>query len=354
MPGPRSGIDAAGSEAAASHTPTVQIPLEELLELAEGVLLSAGVPRPVASRVADVLVDADARGIASHGLVRLPSYVSRVRAGLIDRDAEPILLKDFGGSALVDGSNAFGVAAADLACTEVRRRTKDFGVAWVTAVRSNHLSSIGYFVRALANAGLVAFMWSNAAPSVAAYNGRRPILGTNPLAIAAPREPGPIVLDMATSAVARGRIRRALAEGRSIPEGWAVDDTGKAAKDPALALGGALLPLGGPKGYGLSVFVDLLSGVLGGGASLDQIYETTEITRPADIAFTLMAADPFRLTDRESYRNALESFVCRLKESGDGDVLLPGEMEDAAYARACKQGVPLAPDIVRQLESLAP
>ena len=328
--------------------------VEDLLQLAETALVSAGVSQRVAKRVADVLVDAEARGIASHGLVRLPSYVSRARAGLIDAAAQPSVLRDGPGTALIDGANAFGVMAADLAASEAERRARDYGVGWVTAVRSNHLSSIGFFVRALAERGLVALMWSNAAPSVAAYNGRSPILGTNPIAAAAPRDPNPIVLDMATSAVARGRIRRALSEGRPIPAGWAVDAKGMPTGDPAMALKGALLPLGGAKGYGLSVFVDLLSGVLGGGASLDQIYETTENTRPADIAFTLVAADPFRLIDHEHYRLAVDSFVSRLKGSGDGEILLPGELEDAAYERARTQGVLVAADIVHLLESLVP
>lgn len=327
--------------------------MEDLFCLAEGVLRSAKVPGGTAKRVADVLVDAEARGIASHGLVRLPSYVRRVRAGLIDIAAEPSVSRRGEGCALVDGSNAFGVVAADLACLEVEKRARSYGVGWVTAVRSNHLSSIGYFARALAKKELIAFMWSNAAPSVAAYNGTKPILGTNPLSIGAPRDPNPIVLDMSTSAAARGRIRRAMAEGRPIPTGWAVDRNGESTLDPAAALEGALLPLGGAKGYGLSVFVDLLSGVLGGGASLDQVYETTENTRPADIAFTLVAADPFQLTDREQYAAGVESFVSRLKSSGDGSVLLPGELEDAAYARAQSDGIAVAADIIHQLEGMS-
>ena len=328
--------------------------VEDLLELANKALISAGVSRFVARRVADVLVDAEARGIASHGLVRLPSYVSRVRAGLIDAAAIPSILRSGPGTALIDGANAFGVIAADLAANEAERRARELGVGWVTAIRSNHLSSIGFFVRALAERGLISLMWSNAAPSVAAYNGRSPILGTNPFAVAAPRDPNPIVLDMATSAVARGRIRRALSEGRSIPAGWAVDAKGEPATDPAAALKGALLPLGGAKGYGLSVFVDLLSGVLGGGASLDHVFETTENTRPAAIAFTLVAVDPFQLIDHEHYRAAIESFVSRLKGSGTGDVLLPGELEDAAYERARTDGVPVAADILHLLEGLVP
>ena len=326
--------------------------IEELLRLAERALVSASVPREIAKRVADVLVDAEARGIASHGLVRLPSYIDRVRAGLIDVSAQPSILRDGIGSVLIDGANAFGVVAADLACTEVVERAHRYGVGWVTTVRSNHLGSIGYFVRALARKGLIALMWSNAAPSVAAYKGRRPILGTNPFALAAPREPSPIVLDMATSATARGRIRRALAEQRSIPEGWAVDRDGQSTLDPAAALKGALLPLGGAKGYGLSVFVDLLSGVIGGGASLDRVYETTEITEPAQIAFTLVAADPLRLIGPDDYAAGVADFAARLKGSGEGEVLLPGEPEDSALAHALSHGVSLAADILHQLEAI--
>lgn len=328
------------------------VALEDLLALAERALMRVEVPKWMAGRVSDVLVDAEARGISSHGLVRLPSYVDRVKAGLIDIASAPALVKDEAGSALIDGANAFGVVAADLASDEAARRARRHGVGWVTAIHSNHLGSIGYFVRALARDGLIAVMWSNAAPSVAAYKGRSPILGTNPLAMAAPREPNPIVLDMATSTTARGRIRRALAEGQSIPLGWAVGCDGQDTRDPAAALKGALLPLGGAKGYGLSVFLDLLSGVVGGGASLDQVYETTELSKPADIAFSLLAFDPFRFIGARDYAVAVDDFTARLKGSGDGDVLLPGEPEDTRYLRAKSEGVAVAADIYRQLEDL--
>lgn len=326
------------------------VAIETLLGRTEQALQSAGVAHDVASQVAAVLVDAEARGISSHGLVRLPSYVARVRAGLIDAIAVPKVITHDGACILIDGRNAFGAVVADFAMRQAEEQVRSTGVAWAVSTNANHLGAIGYYVRKLARRGLVALMWCNAAPSVAAYNGRRPILGTNPVALAAPRTPDPIVLDMATSAAARGRIRRAATEGRSIPMDWAIDSGGKPTADPASALAGALLPLGGPKGYGLSVFVDLLSGVLGGGASLDQVFETTEITQPASIAFTLVVVDPFRLTSRERYSAAIENFVSRLKASGDGQVPLPGEREDIAYARARTSGVPVAIDIMRQFE----
>jgi len=339
-------MDVVGHASATEKPSTLS--LDELSRLAGEALVKAGVPLPTAERVADVLVDAEARGIASHGLVRLPSYVARAEAGLIDPGAAPMALQSEGACALIDGRNAFGAIAATLAAQMVTERARRFGIGWATVIHSNHLGAIGYYVRQLAAQGLCAMMWSNAAPSVAAHGGKRPILGTNPIALAVPRKPAPIVLDMATSAVARGRIRRALAEGRAIPADWAMTADGHNTTDPATALAGALLPLGGAKGYGLSVFIELLSGVLGGGASLDRVFETTEVTKPADIAFTLIAVDPRRFIEPDRYAATIEDFVIRLKASGGGEILLPGEPEDRALAKARRRGVTVAPDILAQ------
>ena len=323
--------------------------IEELVHMAERAVIGAGAPITIAERVAAMLVDADARNIASHGLSRLPSYLRRARAGLIDPNATPQVLIKSQATALIDGANGYGVSAADLACSMASDCARRLGVGWATTVRSNHVGALGFFVRELARADLIALMWSNAAPSVCAHNGRFSILGTNPIAMAAPRHPNPVVLDMATSAVARGRVRRALAEGQDIPLGWGVDATGTGTVDPSTALAGALLPLGGAKGYGLSVFVEILSGVLGGGDSLDDVYDTEKLSSPSAIAFTVVALDPERFTTREQFDERLESVIARLKASGENEILMPGEREDAAYETAQNSGVVLARDVYENL-----
>lgn len=339
-----------GSSAAQGRPARVgPFPVAELQSLAERAVIASGARAPTARRVAAMLVDAEARNITSHGLARLPSYLRRARAGLIDASATPRIAIDADTVALIDGANAYGAVAADLACVTAAERARRRGLGWATVIHSNHVGALGYFVRDLARDGLVALMWSNAAPSVCAQNGARSILGTNPIAIAAPRRPNPIVLDMATAAAARGKVRRALALGERIPVGWGIDANGAETDDPAAALAGALLPLGGPKGYGLAVFVEILSGVLGGGASLDDVYDTAELSKPSAIAFTVLALDPSRLAPPRQFEEKLDSVVTRLKASGEREILTPGEREDQAFETARTRGVFLARDVYDNL-----
>lgn len=319
------------------------------------VLTSNGVNEKLAAIVTDVLVEADRRGIASHGFTRLQSYVERVRRGLLEPNAEPEIVKDGETIVLMDGRNGFGAVAGVEATQLAVSRATRHGLCWVTVRNSNHFGIAGYYAQMLARRGLAGIVFSNASPAVAAYGGKRATLGTNPLAIAVPSGRDPIVLDMATTVIARGKIRRAKAENRSIPPGLALDADGNPTTDPEAALKGTLASLGGYKGYGLAVMIELLSGVLSGGRYLTEVKQVTDLTGTAGTCFTIIAADIGRICDRESYRQRLDRFSSIIRQSGDEgpEIYLPGEIETRRAQEADKKGIAIPADVLEAIRALS-
>jgi LDH2 family malate/lactate/ureidoglycolate dehydrogenase len=328
--------------------------IEAAKDLAMRVLEKHGVGEDVSQCVTDVLVDADARGVVTHGLTRLPAYVERIRAGLLDPAARPVVVADHGALLLLDAGNGFGAVAGCDAADLAAERVSLHGCAWVTVRNGNHLSMLGYYARRLARRGFAAIAMTNAGPSMAAWGGTRPVVGTNPLAMAVPGEESPVVLDMAATMVARGKIRRAQAEGNAIPEGWAFDAHGNPTTDADEAMSGTLAPAGGHKGYALSVMVDLMTGVLGAGSFATQVRTATDRTGPSGVCFTLIAADVGRLPDAGGYVNRLKAFRGEVEASGDGvdAVHLPGDLENGRAKAAEGDGIEVPRDVIEKLEEL--
>lgn len=318
------------------------------------VLRKYGVEEEIARVVIDVLVETDKRGVASHGLTRLPGYVKRIETGLLDPHARPEIMADGGGLVLLDGNNGFGALAAFAATKLAAARAAEHGVAWVTVRNSNHFGAAGYYSHWLAQRGLAALVWSNASPAVAAFGGKRATLGTNPISIAAPAQGEPIVLDMATTTVARGKIRRAAAEGRPIPAGLALDTEGNPTTDAPAALKGTLASLGGYKGYGLAVMIELLAGVLAGGRFLTDVRQVTDLSGPSGACFTFIAADIGRITEREAYIERVKKFRATIRASGDADatIYLPGDIEVERTVAAEKNGLIVPRDVLDALNAL--
>lgn len=328
------------------------------IEAAKGlvmrVLAKHGVGAEIAEQVADVLVDADARGVVTHGLTRLPAYVARMRAGLLDPRARPVVVADHGALLLMDAGNGFGAVAGCDAADLAAERSARHGCAWVTVRNGNHLSMLGYYARRLAGRGFAAIAMTNAGPSMAAWGGKRPVVGTNPIAMAVPGEASPVVLDMAATMVARGKIRRAQAEGKPIPEGWAFDAQGNPTTDADTAMGGTLAPAGEHKGYALSVMIDLMTGVLGAGSYGSRVRTATDRSGPSGVCFTFIAADIGRLPDAGGYRDRLRAFRAEVEASGDdaSAIYLPGDMEDERARTAGREGIELSEDVLTALEGL--
>lgn len=317
------------------------------------VLGALGTPDDIATDVAEVLVASDRRGIASHGTARLPNYAALVEAGVMDPSARPVL--DGGRPALArfDGRNGWGHHACRIATDHAIHMARSLGTATAVVKGSNHFGIAGWYALRVSDAGMIGIVMSNTSPLVAPTRARVPLIGTNPIAIAAPAGRfGAFCLDMATSTITRGRIEVAARRGETLPAGWAIDEAGRPAVTPDAALAGSLLPLGGAeetagyKGYGLSLAVDLLTGVLAGATFGPNILGLFSTEGPSDLGQAVIVIDPAALGDPAQFESRLEGYLAQLVGAptvpgAAGRVLIPGEPEAEAAARADATGLVL-------------
>lgn len=339
------------------RTAYVVVSPEDLFEFSKVALIRAGVPEEDAAIVADALVAANLRGIDSHGVVRLYSYVERIRRGLINPSAKPQVVRDFNAVALVDGNNGLGYVAAVYASDIAVEKAKKYGVGVVGVRNSSHFGMAAYYGMRIAKRKMIGIVMSNAPPAMAPWGGKVARLGTNPICMAFPSREEPIVLDMALSVVARGKIRLAALKGEKIPEGWAFDEEGRPTTDPQAALKGTLAPIGGPKGYGLAVAVDILSGVLTGSAYSIYVKALDDYSGPSGTGFFVEAIDVQAFRPFEEYLEDLENFVKIIKEtpkaSGVSEIYLPGEIEGNISKQRLRDGIPLDRETVELLKKTA-
>ncbi|MCT2581851.1 Ldh family oxidoreductase [Actinophytocola gossypii] len=340
-----------------SADPTsVRLPAPDLVAYAVAILRAAGLAERAARLVAENLVDADRHGVASHGLIRLPIYVRRVREGMVDPLADPVVRTE-GARATVDGRNAMGAYVATAGMDAACALADEYGIGSATAHHSNHCGTMAFYARRAARDGYLAVAMSNAPVTMTYHGGRTRAVGTNPVAIAVPRPGGePVVLDIASSAVARGKIILADSRNEPIPLGWGVDTEGRPTTVAAEALDGAVLPFAGPKGSGLALVIDLLCGVLAGGASGPDIGDMyLHWDRPQNVGHAFFAS---RFTDRiDRHGQALEQFLGWVGElptaEGFDAVSLPGQPEERAARLADRHGVPISTSTWSSLAALA-
>ena len=310
-----------------------------------------GTPVDIAEDVAEVLVASDSRGIASHGTARLPNYVALIEAGVMDPAGRPV--RSGGRPALLhwDARNGWGQHAGRIAMDAAIDASHELGMAASVVRGTNHFGIAGWYALRAADAGAIGIALSNTSPLVAPTRARRPLIGTNPIAIAAPAGRfGSFCLDMATSAITRGRIEVAARRGETLEVGWAIDAEGRPARTPGAALQGALHPLGGEestgghKGYGLALAVDLLTGVLAGAAYGPNIVGLFSTEEPSDLGQTFIAIDPGAIEDAGAFERRLEGYLEQLVSAptvpdAPGRVLVPGEPEAEAARRSVQHGV---------------
>lgn len=321
---------------------------EELLALATEILIAAGTPPSAAEVVAGSLVRSNLLGHDSHGVRRLVAYAAAIRDGRIDPQAQPVATRTRPGAVVVHGRRAFGQLAAGAAVDEL---LKDGGVAVIR--ECNHVGRLGEYVATLAEHDLVALAFGNADPTVAPFGGRERRLGTNPLAWAAPRARGrpPVVMDWATSGVAEGKLAVARDRHEQVADGLVLDAAGWKSNDPNdFYAGGVLLPFGGHKGYGLSVLIELVGGLLTG-AGVGSMPGYTGDFGTVLVAFAIDAFQP-----ADEFRAGAEAFCRHLTDTppahGHDEVLVPGEPEERTRATRERDGIPIAEPTWRELTAL--
>ena len=344
---------------ATTEEAAIRVSPQALRRFAADALEAAGMVAEEAAIVADSLVEADLRGIETHGIMRLPQYVQRVRAGGIRSPATLVWHPVAPSCGLLDGGAGAGQVVGVRAMTRAVELAAESGVGVVVVRNSNHLGTAGYFVlRALAH-NMIGLVLTNADASVVPFGGAARFFGTNPLAIGVPSgQPFPVVLDMATSIVAFGRVLVAAQSGQAIPAGWAVDDRGQPTTDPRAALAGALLPAAGHKGYGLAFMVEVLTAMLGGGPYGPHLPQSVLVDQPQMLGHFLMAIDVPRFVGLEVFTSRVDAMIAELHTvpavKTGGQVLVPGEPEGRTYADRVRNGVPLRPAVRQELERLGP
>jgi len=346
-------------------------PIEALREFTTRVFLHFGVPKSDAAQAAEVLACADLRGIDSHGVARLNSYFGLLAEGQINPRPEIKVVRSMLSTATVDGDNGLGLVVGPQANRIAMDMAEQCGSGWVSVCNTNHFGIAGYYVLQGLERGLIGWAMTNSTKLVAPLWGAERMLGTNPIAIAFPGKEEPsIVIDMATSAAAYGKIEIAQRSGEDIPEGWGIDRDGRATTKPAeMISGGALLPLGsdrqrgGHKGYALAMMVDILSGVLSGANwgpfappfALRQEIPKRRVGKGIGHFFGAMRIDGF--IDPEEFKRQIDDYIRVFRATkpapGTNGPLIPGDPERKAERTRKVKGVAVITPVLEELRDIS-
>jgi L-2-hydroxycarboxylate dehydrogenase (NAD+) len=346
-------------------------PIEVLRDFSTRIFLHFRVPKADAAQAADVLASADLRGIDSHGVARLTSYVELLSEGLINPTPKIKILRSTPSTATIDGDNGLGLVVGPQANKIAMDMAEKAGSGWVSICNTNHFGIAGYYVLQALKRDMIGWAMTNSTKLVTPLWGAERMLGTNPIAIAFPGKDEPaIVIDMATCAAAYGKIEMARRRGQPIPQGWGIDNQGRATTNPDdIVAGGALLPLGsdrergGHKGYGLAIMVDVLCGALGGANwgpftppfALRQEIPARSVGKGIGHFFGAMRIDGF--IEPDEFKRQIDDFVRTFRATkpapGTNGPLIPGDPEREAEKVRSKEGVPLIMPVVEELRAIS-
>ena len=334
-----------GKAASTAESGMVYVAPDAAKTFTRALLTASGLSEEHANIVGDSLVRADLRGVDTHGLMRLPGYLDRLRRGLINPrpQLEPKRVTPVAAS--LDGQDGFGFVIATRAMDEAVAMAETYGIGIVAVRRSTHFGMAAQYILQAIEAGYMALVFTNASPSMPPWGGREALLGTSPFAAGAPggRE-GPFVLDMSPAVAARGKIRRAERRGETIPEGYALDGEGRSTTDPTKALQGVVLPIGGPKGSGIAMLMDIFGGLISGaafaGGVADQ-YKRYDVAQ--DVGHFFLAMKPDLFISADEYRARMDHLVQKVHgcptAEGFSEVLMPGEIEARQEAQRRRSGL---------------
>ena len=333
---------------------TRTIAVDELTARVARVFERLDLPDEDARIVAEHLVEADLRGVHSHGVIRVPTYAGQLRAGTTNPRPNIRVVEDNGGQVVMDGDDAMGHLAAFRANQVAIERGREHGMAGVALRRSTHCGAMAYYAMRARQAGLIGLAITNAGMNMTPTGGTGKIIGNNPFAMAVPttRE-WPMVLDMATSVVAGGKLDVARSKGEPIPLGWARDAQGNPTTDPVAARGGSLEPLGGPKGYGMAVMLDVLAGVLSGGRFGGMLGDEGD-RRSSSQFFLTLAVDRYMPLDQFTARmdEVIDQIHASPKSPGVTRIYVAGEIEHELQSRRLRDGLPLEESVLAALETV--
>jgi L-2-hydroxycarboxylate dehydrogenase (NAD+) len=324
------------------------------------VLQAAGLPESDARRVAELMAEADARGADGHGVFRLPQYVKRIQSGGINTRPNIRVLREQAAIALVDGDNAMGHLVMSRAAEIAIEKARTAGIAWVGARNSNHAGPAFLYARMpLAHDMIGLYIAVGSANHLPPWGGTAMLLSTNPIAIAVPglRRPA-VVLDMATTNAAYGKVKIKAQRNETMPEGWMMDREGKPLTDPKRAGEGFLLPIGGPKGYGLALMFGLLAGTLNGAAfGKDVVDFNADSSSLTNTGHLIVAVNIGAFADVQTFKEKADEIWDQMKSSpmlpGVEEIRLPGERSTRIYEDRIANGLPVSRELRSTLDELA-
>ena len=332
-----------------------EITVAEAARFTHAALAGCGVGPDDAEIVLDSIIFAHTHGKGTHGLGRLPIYVRKIRENLMTAQTPLTEISTAPAIALLDAAHGFGQVAAIRGMRRAAQMAKNTGIGLVGIRHSNNFGTAAFVANEAVKQNMVGIVFSNAAPAIAPTGGKRPLFGTNPLAFGFPAssDQPPILLDMATSAAARGKIRLAGQNGEKIPFGWALDAAGNPTEDPEAALEGSMVPMAGPKGYGLSLAIDIMAGLLTGSGFAGTAKPLNHPDQHSDCGHLMFAINIAKFMPVDEYQSQISHLIAATKASGDlGAVYLPGERA-AGFMHGRSDRIPLSVAIMAKLDALA-
>jgi len=336
---------------------TYNVNWESLRKYCTDLFTSLHMPIDDAFVVADNLVDADLCGVESHGVSRMSIYMKRLETGVVSKNAKIEVIQEHAASLALSASNAMGMVAGKYAMEHSIEKAKESGCCFTTVRNSNHYGMSGYYANMAAQANMVCITGTNAPPNIAPWGSYRPYQGTNPIAFAVPTQNQPIILDMAPSVVAMGKVILAAKLGKDIPEGWALTKDGNPTTDAKEGVEGTVLPIGGPKGYGIAMFVDILSGILSGamfGPHINNMWSDFE--NPQNVGHFFIVADISKFVDIDEFKTRVGQMIGEVKalpkNPGVEEILLPGEIEQRLRKERKQKGLEISEVVYEELKSL--
>ena len=331
--------------------------VDELNNFSVNLLSKVGMNRENAQIVAESLIFADLRNIGSHGIVRLPTYIDRIGHGIVSLQPDMKFVSAKGAVRLLDAENGLGQLAGHMAMQKSIDLAKEFGVSMVAVKNSNHFGTASYFAMMALDENMIGIVMSNASPAMAPFGTATPLLGTNPLSIAVPvKNKVPIVLDMAMSTVARGKIRLSALKNEKIPLDWGLDVNGNPTSDPQEALKGSLVAIGGAKGSALSLIVDLICGVMTDTCLTGDVKNITDMSGPSNTGHVFMAINISDFINYDLFISNVDSvidIIKNLKPKDNNQIFTAGEIEHNIAETKKKEGIPLSEEVVDLLNQCA-
>ncbi len=324
---------------------------------ARRVLEAAGGDAAESAVVAENLVAANLRGIDSHGVIRLPLYVSRLEAGLVAPRTKLEIVREAPAACVLDAGNGWGAVAGRAAMGEAIKRARRAGVGVAAVRNSNHFGIAAFYAQAAAAENMIGIALTNASPAMAPWGGKAPYFGTNPICVAVPagRE-RPVIYDGATSVAAIGKIVLAAKKGETIPPTWATDPEGRPTTDPDVAASGTLLPMGEYKGYGLALMVDVLAGILAGAAFGPYVSNLRRLDAPQNVGHFFAALNISAFLDLDEFLAGMEHLAQdirnALRAAGSDRIYLPGEIEWEWERKRKAEGIPVPEGVLKELREL--